>query len=409
MVNDLEKYGRSRMIALGMVLMLASLFLSRGFLSGAMMYFIAVTLVHKNIVSQLRAFIKDPFLVSITILFFIPFVSALWSENMKEWGEIMRIKIPLLFFPLAFAGDWKLKKDHWVIIALIFLALMVVSVSWSLAQYITNIQGFNEAYLRSKTILTPLEDDHVRFSWLVAFSVMLSVLLLHIQENWKGILIFLVIFFITYLHILAARMGLFSLYIFIVIYATWLLFNKARMKFFFFLVSGMIILPVASWFIFPTFRNRIQYFLYDLSLLKNEAFVPGSNDGARIQSLKAGWEILKQNPGGVGAGDLKSEVFSWYGQHVAGMSSGQMFLPCSEWLIYGGFAGWAGIILITAVMALPFFIRKIKYRVFWIALHAIVAFSLAMDMTIEAQFGVFIYVFIVLWWWKWFQLQQNEQ
>jgi len=29
------------------------------------------------------------------------------------------------------------------------------------------------------------------------------------------------------------------------------------------------------------------------------------------------------------------------------------------------------------------------------------AFSLLFDIGLEAQFGVFIYAFMLLWWWKW--------
>jgi O-antigen ligase len=410
MLNQFEKYGRNSAIAFSIVIMLFGLFFSRAFLSGSMMFFLAFTLVHPKIGSQLRTFINNRFLISITLLFMIPLISGLWSSNTKEWGEIIRIKLPLMFFPLAFAGDWQLKRKHWEYIAFIFLGLMAVAVGWSLWQYISDIEGFNEAYLRSKTIITPLQDDHVRFSWLCAFAVMLCVMMLDIQEKFKIGLYILAALFIIYLHILSARMGLFSLYIFMGLYAVWLLVKKRNTQLFIAILSGLLLLPLLSWFIFPTFRNRIQYFLYDLSLVKNEPFVTGSNDGARIQSLKAGWELVKENPLGVGAGDLKPEIFKWYELHVPAMGSGEKFLPCSEWLIYGGFAGWIGIILLTIIMAIPFFVKNISNRFFWIALHAMVAFSFAMDMTIEAQFGVFIYVFIVLWFWKWFQIKlPNEQ
>ena len=410
MLNQIEKYGMNRAIAFSIVLMLFSLFFSRGFLSGSMFLFLSFTVVHQRIGRQLKTFINNRFLVSITLLFMIPLISGLWSSNLKEWGEIIRIKLPLLFFPLAFAGDWQLKTKHWHYIAFIFLALVAIAVGWSLLQYLEDIEGFNEAYLRSKTIITPLEDDHVRFSWLCAFSVILSVLMLHLQQRFRIVLYILAAIFTIYLHILSARMGLFSLYIFLGLYALWLLIKQKNTKLFISIISALLLLPILSWFIFPTFRNRIQYFLYDLSLVRSEPFVTGSNDGARIQSLKAGWELVRENPLGVGAGDLKPEIFKWYELHVPAMGSGQKFLPCSEWLIYGGFAGWFGIVLLTIIMALPFFIKNISNRFFWLSLHAIVVFSFAMDMTIEAQFGVFIYVFIVLWFWKWFQIKlPNEQ
>jgi O-antigen ligase len=410
MQNQIEKYGMNRAIAASIVIMLFCLFFSRVLLSGSMILFLALTLVHSKIGAQLKAFINNPFLVSIALLFLIPFISGLWSSDVKEWGEIIRIKLPLLFFPMAFAGAWQLRRKEWEYISFIFLGLMTVAVGWSLWQYLSDIEGFHEAYLRSKTILTPLQDDHVRFSWLCAFAVMLCLLMIQMQNRWRTALYILAAVFIIYIHILSARMGIFSLYIFLALYAVWHLIRKKNIKLFIVLVSVIILLPLLSWFVFPTFRNRIQYFLYDLSLVKNQPFVTGSNDGARIQSLKAGWELVKEHPMGVGAGDLKPEIFKWYELHVPTMGPGEKFLPCSEWLIYGGFAGWIGILSLTLIMALPFFIKKISNRVFWLSLHAMVAFSLAMDMTIEAQFGVFIYVFIVLWFWKWFQIKlPNEQ
>jgi hypothetical protein len=49
-----------------------------------------------------------------------------------------------------------------------------------------------------------------------------------------------------------------------------------------------------------------------------------------------------------------------------------------------------------------FLFSKVKrHTIFWYSLNAIVVFSFVFDMTIEAQFGVFIYAAIVLGWWKW--------
>jgi O-antigen ligase len=409
MMIHIDNGNRKNLIAYSIVLMLICLFVSRAFLSASMMVFLVLSLVHKNIGLQLRSFIQNNYLVSISILFFLPFITIFWSADKQEWVDIIRIKAPLVFFPLAFAGTWQLSAKQWKNISYIFLLLLAIAVSWSLAKYFSDITALNEAYLRSKTIITPLEDDHVRFSWLCAFAVMLCLLLIQKQQGYKALLWLLAFFFTVYLHILSARMGLFSLYLFLILYAGWLLVKRKDRKLSIALLAAIILLPAISWFIFPTFRNRIQYFLYDISLVKNASYVSGSNDGARIQSLKAGWEVVKENPLGVGAGDLKQAVFHWYDLHVPAMSAGEKFLPCSEWLIYGGFAGWPGILVLIFVMAIPFIFRKIQNRVYWIGLNAMVAFSFGMDMTIEAQFGVFIYVFIVLWWWKWFQIKLPDE
>jgi len=70
--------------------------------------------------------------------------------------------------------------------------------------------------------------------------------------------------------------------------------------------------------------------------------------------------------------------------------------------MYAGFAGWIGLALFFMTMVLPFFEPVQKNYLFWTVLNFIMAFSFLFDIGLEAQFGVFIYAFIVLWWWKWF-------
>jgi hypothetical protein len=159
-------------------------------------------------------------------------------------------------------------------------------------------------------------------------------------------------------------------------------------------------MPVAAWLVLPTFRNRIRYNLYDLSFIKKETYLPGSNDGNRVLSLQAGWDILTTHPFGVGSGDVVDKTWEWYAKEVPQMLETDKLYPASEWLCYGDAAGWPGFILFTAIMVLPFFLKKMKHSFFWIAINLTAAFSLFFDIGLETQFGVFIYGFVVLWWWK---------
>jgi hypothetical protein len=57
-------------------------------------------------------------------------------------------------------------------------------------------------------------------------------------------------------------------------------------------------------------------------------------------------------------------------------------------------------ILFTIIMLIPFFIKNVHHRFYWVMLNTIVAFSLIFDPGLKVQYGVFLYSFIVLWWWK---------
>ena len=116
-------------------------------------------------------------------------------------------------------------------------------------------------------------------------------------------------------------------------------------------------------------------------------------------SLKAGFSIMQEHPGGVGSGDVVEHTKAWYAQHVPQMTIKGLY-PSSEWLMYGAAAGWLGFIFFSVVMLLPFF-EKMRYRFFWFTVSALMALSLLFDIGLEVQFGVFIYSFIMLCWWKW--------
>ncbi len=96
------------------------MFVSRAALSISMMFFLGLTLHNKNFLKQLRSYSNNIFPVGISLLFFIPFVSGLWSNNVEEWARIIQVKLPLLLFPIAFAGSWRLSENQYKSLAIFF-------------------------------------------------------------------------------------------------------------------------------------------------------------------------------------------------------------------------------------------------------------------------------------------------
>jgi O-antigen ligase len=399
---------RSGLISASVLIMLACLFISRAALSISMILFFVLTIVNKRPIHQLNMLIKDPVLLVMSFLFIIPFVSALWSKNINNWEDIIRIKLPLILFPVAFAGSWQLTTKQWQKTGSLFLILIFAGCCWSLIQYLENTSAFNDAYLKAKTINTPLENDHVRFSWLIVVGIVYCFIQIERAtiKPVRILFIFIILFFITYLHILAARTGIFCLYIFLFLYLIRALVKKATVRTWIIIISTVIIVPLLSWFTLPTFQNRIKYFLYDISFVRNNSYLPGSNDGARFISIRAGWHVIQKHPFGAGAGDIRAEMENWYPQHVPNIINTDKFYPCSEWIMYGGFAGWPGMILFTMIMLILVFYKTKTNHFYWIVLNSIAAFSFVFDIGLENQFGVFIYSFIILWWYKW--LNQNQ-
>ena len=266
---------RSSIIFMLMIIMMAALFFSRVALSAGVIVFTAFSFLHHGYKKHILHFFATPLLWGMSLLFFLPLISGLWSEDRNEWLEIIRIKLPLLFLPLAFAGPPDSYRDHftkkqWEWLACIFIALVTAASIWSMFHYISNFSAANEGYLRAKTIVTPLENDHVRFSWLISVAALLAGWLLMTKRKANKTVAWFFAFILTwlviFLHILAARTGLISFYIMMAGIAGWLLAGKV--KYGMALLIILIILPVIAYQSLPTFHNRVKYFLYDLDYFK---------------------------------------------------------------------------------------------------------------------------------------------
>jgi O-antigen ligase len=269
------------------------------------------------------------------------------------------------------------------------------------------MKAAHAGYLRSNIIQSPVKNDHVRFSLLVAIAIFTATFLYIKNKNRytapvNYLLWFLVFAFIVYLHILAVRTGLICFYLSLVVFIAWLIWNKQHLIRSFLLLLVFVAFPVASYFLFPTFKNRIRYFNYDISFAKQNVYLPGSNDGTRIISIKAGWHIMNEHPvAGVGFGDVEKQTNQWYDLNYPQMIASDKILPSSEWIMYGAATGWTGMILFTIFLLLPFFIPPLRKNIFWWIINGSIALTYFFDNGLEGQFSVFVHVFIILWWYRW--------
>lgn len=406
-MNDWRKH----LLFYSIIAMMISLFVSRALLSVFMMFFVLVSFLHKDIKSHIRNFFSSPVLWGMSLLFVLPLISGLWSEDKKEWLAVLRIKLPLLILPLSFAGPFKFSRKQWDILGFVFIGMVTAGTIWSMVHYADDIQAVNESYLRAKSIATPLGNDHVRFSWLVSITALLSGMMWWQMRRQNriiaAVLLLVTGWLIVLLHLLAARTGLFSFYIILFVTGAWLILQKARPLQGIALLFVLIALPFMAYFSLPSFQNRVKYILYDYDYFSDMRYLPGGNDATRVIAIRAGWNLLRENPiAGTGAGDIAAETKKWDKKSYPGILESDIHYPSSEWLIYGLIFGWAGVLIFTVVMLVPFFDRR-KPVLVWILLHTTAALSFLFDMGLEVQFGVFIYSFIVLWWWKWFKPQKK--
>lgn len=396
---------RDLIIFILMIIMMGALFFSRALLSASIIAFTVVSFLHADPKQHIRNFFSTPLLWGLSLLFFLPLLSGLWSDDKTEWQLMMLIKAPLFLLPLGFAGPITFSKRQWEWLAYIFILLIVGASVWSMFHYVNNAGTINEGYLRAKTMITPLENDHVRFSWLVSIAILFSGGLCFQRKNRKSIgdwlLAIVATWLIIFLHILAARTGLLSFYIMLAGLVIWLIIKKMKWQYSITLLLLFFALPFIAYQTLPTFHNRVKYFLYDLEYSKKIQYLPGANDAVRMISINAGIKVIQQEPfSGVGFGDIIHATKKEYEKNYPQMIEADKIYPSSEYIMYAAGCGWPGLVIFIFVMIIPFF-TKTKNKLSWWLLNLTAAFSLLFDPGLEVQFGVFAYAFNVLWYWKW--------
>lgn len=408
MAVKLRNEWRGSAIFVCTVLAFASLFLSRAALSIFTGLLVLISFFHRAPLEQLRRYARTPLLWIPGLLWWIPFVSGAWSEDGRTWQQVMIIKLPLLLLPLAFASPFQFTRMQWRWLAGIFITLVTLGALWSCYQYLVNADAITESYARAKTVISPLQNDRVRFSWLVALAALAAFFLsAKWFSRWKGpaLLIALTgLFLVFFLHLFAVRTGLFCFYL-VGLAASVIWIAGVRKRGWVALLL-LLIMPLAAYHWLPGFQKRFQYLRYEMDYALNGSYIPGGTDPVRIISLRAGMAVFRDQPmQGVGFGDVAKSVNQWYNHYYPAMEEKDRILPSSEYILYAAGAGIPGLACFFLAMFAPFFTR-VRERATWSLFNLALGAGFLFDIGLEVQFGVIIYCFALLLHWKW-QVDEN--
>jgi len=322
-------------------------------------------------------------------------ISFFWSNDKNEWWQAVFTKLSFVTIIIGLIHckltQQQIKLIVWFLSVAIFFACL-----WSIGNYVFCYNEINQAYLVAKIMPTLMDNDHIHFSWLIVLDMILlsEQLFQSSNQSEKKYGIGLLVFFFLYLHFLAAKTGLLSLYttIFILIFYFLLFSNKK--KYGTALLASVILIAIACYFIFPTLKNRVQYLIWDFKQYSSGIFLQGSSDGGRVLSICSGINITTSNPIlGVGFGDLRYEVNNWYNAHSPATVVEERFIPQTEFLVYSASSGIIGLIFFIAglIVLVKSLFRK---NLFTICLLIILFLPLFIDDCFESQFAVVIFSLI---------------
>jgi O-antigen ligase len=340
-----------------------------------------------------RNYTSQPIYWLLSLLFFIPALSGLWSEDHAFWLANTRVRIPFVTLPLTFASLPKPNERQKRFLVQFFLALMVLTCIGVGINYLLHEAAMLELIRTGKPI--PVPRSHIRFSLCVAFGVLLG-LSASTGDSVTGpvrlFAAFVTLFLFGFLHFLAVRSGIAAMYAGVLVFLLHLAITKRRWL----LLAGALLVfgfgGIVSIKALPSLTAKLDYMRWDHKQLTQET--GGSySDAGRLASLEAGWLVVKEHMLlGVGTGDLPKAIsektLAQYPQFV-----GQEKLPHNQWLFIWASTGLLG--LLASFYALLYWLRFVSLRknALFVGFQAIALTSLLVEYTFETSIGAAFFLF----------------
>jgi O-antigen ligase len=371
---------------------------SRALATIGMAGIVITSLIFKGL-DTFRLYFKNKSLLILSLFFWIVFLSVIYSADKIMWLNWVRIKLPYLFLPLAFAPLVKLEQRKFVTLLYGFTLALVLSSAVVLTNYGLHYHQINEGFSKGNAV--PMPYSHIRYTLMLTFAFFCSLylwqqeyFLFNRREKW--IQIFFAAFIFITLHILAVRSGLVALYLGLLYLVIAEILRTGK----FFLGLLMLVLltgtPFIAYQLLPGLHNKIGYMRFDLAQY-NKGRINEFSDAMRVVSMKIGIDVWKENPVlGIGAGDLRAETDKIYERDYPAISVANRRLPHNQFIWVLATTGFSGFILFLFAFLYPF-IQTRLYR-WWLpsVLYLMLLSSFFTEDTLEEQIGTGFYIMFLL-------------
>ncbi|MCB0533634.1 MAG: O-antigen ligase family protein [Lewinellaceae bacterium] len=347
-------------------------------------------------ISRMFHIYRYPVFTAVTLFFFVVFLSFWQTEDSVYWLERLRIKVPFLVFPLVFLALPRFTARQ---IDGLFYALLLMLTLTSIGigvNYLLHADAINAQMLTGKPMPTPR--NHIRLSLLMAVGIIGGAWLYRKRFYWRypgerKLIGFCTIFLFVFIHVLAVRSGLLTLYAAIVVLLIRHILKTQYYKPALAVLLALFLLPIGAYFAFPSLQSKLDYMRYDLMMYSSNGGAYYADSG-RITSLKVGWDIWERYPVfGAGAGNLKREVQQEFDAHYPGFE--QALMPHNQFLFVAAGTGVVGLVLFLYAFFYPLFYRKNYRNDLLLAFYTISFTAFLIEHTIENSLGVGFFVFFL--------------
>ncbi|MBK9270484.1 MAG: O-antigen ligase family protein [Saprospiraceae bacterium] len=393
-----------RIFLLGCFLFAAGLCWSNFLLSiGSMCFFLSLFFPNgqtrdqqstlQNFNHFLGALRTQPYTLFIILYFITVLISGLWSSHLDDYWFQLKMLLPMLIMPLAWARHQQIRSMElqWII-RIFILSCLVVSM-FVLGRYFSNFEEYNLSLLKGKAIPTPI--SHIRFSLMMALCALLLFKSFFDQSSffhpWLDRMGFLYFFYL--IHALSVKSGMVALYLALLSFvAIWCFRRKLWKKGLLFLIA-LFLIGLLAFYISPSLQNKYYYTIWQIGEMYRGKWLFYS-DLERLKSIQAGWEMIKENPVlGSGAGDRMQATRETY---MRIYNHQDIKLPHNQFLFSWAFYGVFNFVVLLLLMYFSL-LRTNSWKTEYIpSMQIIVWSSMLYEHSLNTQVGIALFMFSYL-------------
>ncbi|MDB4161894.1 O-antigen ligase family protein [Bacteroidia bacterium] len=291
--------------------------------------------------SKIRLLVVSLVLLAIVVLF-----DAAYSSFAGLSGDKVGLILGFLFSLFSGLLFLDTSKVRLVKFALILCSAVVVVNLIALTNYFLNKAEIDALLLQSKSIPIP-NMHHIHFGIINAMCV---ILLLGVNldssarySSQKKLAIVFGVFIFISAHVLSSRTGLLSLYVAMLLGATYYAsYSKNYVKVGLILM-GLALFSVGSYSWSNSLRNKIANSLEDINSWGLSEEINHKSMAMRIEAYKASATVLWSHPLGVGAIKLDDQMEEGYTAISSPLWQENRIGPHNQLLEYGVKYGWIGV------------------------------------------------------------------
>ncbi|PVY39043.1 O-antigen ligase family protein [Pontibacter virosus] len=396
-----------------LLLVAVSLFLPKqAFTNITIMLFALVWLLDGDFKAKYQKLTANTVAISFIVLFLLYLAGVFYTADLMLGVKSLETKASLLVFPLLL-GSAAIRQDYLYKTLLTFAyTCAVLSMVALVYQTFVVLEKNDFNYFFSDGLVSIMGKQAVYYAIYVSFSIL--ILVHYLWQRFSGIRwaervlhMALILFLLLFLFLLASRTSLGILLLILITSLVGVGFRYGKLRYTLVAVAGLIAFIVGLSVVFPQTVSRfksLRNISYDFSNTEDIYHFSGEDSEAKWNGLNlrlAKWvcaiDVIRQNPLGVGTGDVKDEMVEAYRNRNFTYAAEGRFDPHNQYLDTGVAIGIPGLAVLLCCYLLPLYMAiKRKSWLLGSFMLLIMACSITESVLSSAQGVIFICYFLFI-------------